>query len=174
MTKRSAGSDARREERVPKAMRERFDEVVALTDEVCRRHLNDEYAELSRKAAAALARKRPSPLARGQAKVWACGIVYALGSTNFLWDKTQTPHLSAEELCDLFGVAKSTGSSKASQIRDMLNMVPFDWHWMLPSLIEKTPLVWMVSVDGLIVDVRSMPRPVQQEALRKGLIPYLP
>ncbi|MDZ8257440.1 DUF6398 domain-containing protein [Nostoc sp. ChiQUE01b] len=36
-------------------------------------------------------RKRPSPLATGQAKSWACGIVHALGMVNFLYDSSQTP-----------------------------------------------------------------------------------
>jgi hypothetical protein len=29
-------------------------------------------------------------------------------------------------------------------------------------------------VNGLIVDARSLPRPMQEEAFRKGLIPYVP
>ena len=32
----------------------------------------------------------------------------------------------------------------------------------------------LVQINGLIVDVRSMPREVQEEAYRRGLIPYLP
>jgi len=35
-------------------------------------------------------------------------------------------------------------------------------------------MVWMLSVNGLIVDVRSMPREVQEIAFEKGLIPYIP
>jgi hypothetical protein len=44
----------------------------------------------------------------------------------------------------------------------------------LPSRLEDNPLAWMVMVNGFIVDVRDMPREVQEEAFRKGLIPYLP
>ena len=32
----------------------------------------------------------------------------------------------------------------------------------------------MISVDGLIIDARFAPRAIQEEALAKGLIPYLP
>jgi len=32
----------------------------------------------------------------------------------------------------------------------------------------------MITVNGFIVDARSLPRPIQEEAYRKGLIPYLP
>jgi hypothetical protein len=33
---------------------------------------------------------------------------------------------------------------------------------------------WMVTVNGLILDARSLSRPMQEEAYAKGLIPYLP
>jgi hypothetical protein len=56
---------------VPKAMAEIYAAVTALTDAVCREHLNDEYAELFRFAAAALCRKRPSPLSKGLPASWA-------------------------------------------------------------------------------------------------------
>ncbi len=165
---------AERGESVPRAMRPVFDAVVAVTDAFCREHLNEEYAELSRKLAAALARKRPSPLAQGKPEVWACGIVYALGSVNFLWDKGQTPHMRADELCKRFGVSKSTGSARARSISDMFGTYQFDPHWCLPSLIDENPYVWMLSVNGVLVDIRYAPRGAQEEALRKGLIPYLP
>jgi hypothetical protein len=32
----------------------------------------------------------------------------------------------------------------------------------------------MITVNGYIVDVRSMPRDVQEIAYEKGLIPYIP
>ncbi len=37
--------------------------------------------------AAALSRKRPSPLSTGRERSWAVGIIYALGQVNFLFDK---------------------------------------------------------------------------------------
>ena len=35
-------------------------------------------------------------------------------------------------------------------------------------------MVWMVQVNGFVVDVRGMPIEVQQIAYQKGLIPYVP
>ena len=141
---------------------------------LCKEKLNGEYGTLCRELAATLARKRPSPLNGGQAKTWACGIVYTIGSVNFLFDKSQDPHLRADELCAWFGVAASTGGNKAKQIRDMLRINQLDGKWMIPSMIDKHPLAWMISINGFIVDARSLPRPIQEEAYRKGLIPYLP
>jgi hypothetical protein len=143
---------------VPDAMRPRYEEIITLTDAMCQEKLNAEYAALCRELAAALARKRPSPLSGGQAKSWACGIVYTLGFVNFLFDKSQTPYMRADELCAWFGVAPSTGGNKAKQIRDMLRITQFDPHWTLPSMIDKNPMVWMISVNSLIVDARKLPR----------------
>ena len=161
-------------ERVPKPMQETFNAIVALTDAFCRAHLDEEYAQLARQATAALCRKRPSPLATGNAKTWACGIVYALGSANFLFDKSQTPSMRAAELCAGFGVSQSTGSAKAKVVRDALGMGQMDPQWYRPSKMGDNPLVWMIMVDGFVVDVRRMSRAVQEIAYEKGLIPYIP
>jgi hypothetical protein len=155
-------------------MQPAYTAVVALTDAFCREHLNQEYADLCRELAAALARKRPSPLARGRVEIWACGITYALGTVNFLFDKTQDPHMRADELCAAFGVKQKTGANKARLIRDTFGMYQFDPRWCLPSLIDMNPLVWMLEVNGFIVDIRRAPREVQEIAYRQGLIPYIP
>jgi hypothetical protein len=75
-------------EKVPKQMQAKFEEITHLTDAFCSQYLNTEYAEMSRQLAAALCRKRLSPLVTGQARSWACGIVHALGMVNFLYDTT--------------------------------------------------------------------------------------
>lgn len=161
-------------ERVPKPMEATFNAIVALTDAFCRAHLDAEYAQLARHATAALCRKRPSPLATGHRNTWACGIVYALGSANFLFDKSQQPTMRATELCAGFGVSQSTGSAKAKVVRDALDMSQMDPQWYRPSKMEDNPLAWMIMVNGFAVDVRQMPREVQEIAYEKGLIPYLP
>ena len=161
-------------EKVPKKMQERFDAIVTLTDKVCEEHLDEEYAQLARRATAALCRKRPSPLLRGRVSSWACGIVYALGFVNFLFDKSQDPHMSAAELCAAFGVAKGTGAAKSREVRDALDMAQMDPNWYRPSQMDDNIVAWMIMVDGLIVDVRMMPREIQEIAYEKGLIPYMP
>jgi len=56
----------------------------------------------------------------------------------------------------------------------MLRINQFDFKWILPGKIDESPIAWMISVNGLVVDARFLPRPLQEEAYRKGLIPYLP
>jgi len=159
---------------IPRAMRPHYEALVQLTDAVCRAHLTEEYAQLCRRLAAALCRRRPSPVTRGRLATWACGIVYAIGAVNFLFDKTQAPHLTAGELCARFGVSVSTGGNKAGEIRRLFRMSPMDPAWCLPSKLDDNPLAWLISVNGLIVDARHAPRAIQEEAVRCGLIPYLP
>ena len=72
-----------------------------------------EYQALCRKLAAALARKRPSPLTRGKPEVWACAVVRVIGWVNFLDDSSQTPHMKLTAIDKAFGVAESTGQGKA-------------------------------------------------------------
>jgi hypothetical protein len=66
----------------PKALRARFDAIVAITHAFAAEHLNDENRQLLRYAVAALGRKRPSPLASGRAKTRACGVTHAIGMVN--------------------------------------------------------------------------------------------
>lgn len=106
-------------ESVPKELQPIYAEIVGLTDTFCAEHLTAEYADMSRQLAAALSRKRPSPLLRGKAQTWACGIVYALGSVNFLSDRASEPYMRMEDLCARMGVSKSTGANKAAEIRKL-------------------------------------------------------
>ncbi len=162
------------EERVPDAMRPTYDTIVSLTNTFCKEHLDEEYARLARKMAAALARKRPSPLASGRVNSWACGILYVLGRVNFLFDKSQTPHLRADRLCELCGVSQQTASAKAKVIEGALKFGIYNPEWSTSNMIEQNPLTWILVVNGMPVDIRWMPRDAQEQAFRQGLIPYIP
>ena len=161
-------------EQIPAALQRHFDAIVALTDACCQQHLNADYRAVCRRMTAKLCRKRPSPLLKGRPTTWACGIVYALGRVNFLFDQSQTPSMRADELCAHFGLSVSTGGAKSKAILDLLQSGQGDPHWTLSSQLDDNPLAWMIQVNGLIVDARSAPREIQQEAFQRGLIPNLP
>ena len=155
-------------------MAETYGAVTTVTDAFCRDHLSGEYADLARRAAAALSRKRPSPLLRGKPRTWACGILYALGQTNFLSDRSHEPHMALGELCDLIGVGKGTASAKAKVVSNLLGLRHFHPDWTLPGLLEHDPLAWFIEVEGLVVDARTFPLEIQEAAHREGLIPGVP
>lgn len=159
---------------VPKDRQARFDEITQFTDAFCQISLNNEYAHLCRELTATLCRKRPSPLARGKATTWACGIIHALGLVNFLFDSSQTPHIAASQIWEYSDLSSSTMQAKSKQIRDLLGMYPMDPDWSTPSMVGKNPLIWMLEVNGLIIDMRQAPREIQEAAFRQGLIPYIP
>jgi hypothetical protein len=155
-------------------MRKKYEAITGITDEFCQRYLNEEYANLARKMVAALSGKKPSPLESGRAKSWAAGVVYALGRVNFLSDDSRKPYMTMSELCEKIGVSQSNASNKSREIWHRLNLMQLHPDWCLPSMLEDNPLAWMIEVDGLPVDARMMPREIQKEAHRLGLIPYVP
>jgi len=159
---------------VPKSMQAIYDKIITVTDAVAKEYLNEEYGQLIRHATAALCRKRPSPLLQGRVNSWACGITYAMGFVNFLFDRSQEPSMNATDLCAAFGVSKGTGSAKSKEVRDLLGTYQLDPNWCLPSKMDKNFKAWMIMVNGFIIDARYAPRDIQEAAYAKGLIPYIP
>ena len=124
---------------VPKAMQEKYDEIAAIIEPVCREILNEEYLSVCLYCLEKLCRKRPSPLLSGRARTWAAGIVYAVGQVNFIFDKSLPVHVdNAQELSDPFGIAKSTAASKGAEIRKMLKMGYFSPEYTIPSLASRS------------------------------------
>jgi Domain of unknown function (DUF6398) len=148
--------------------------IIGFLDQFCKEHLNEEYAVLCRKLAEKLARKRPSPLLQGSPNAWASGIVRAVGGANFLHDKSQTPYMRSTDIDHYLGTSPSSGAAKLAAIRKMLKIYQLDPNWTLPSRLDDNPMVWMLQVNGFMVDVRHAPREVQEIAFNKGLIPYIP
>src|SRR5262249_31902248 len=142
---------------LPVAVRPAFEAIRAELDTFAKAHLPEEYVPLLHEAAVALARKRSSPLLHGAPASWACGIVHAIGAVNFLFDKTQEPHMSPAEIARAFGVGVSTGAAKAAEVRKHLRMLPHDLHWQVPSRLEKNPLMNLVEAGLLPVPEAKQP-----------------
>jgi hypothetical protein len=149
-------------------------ELVAITDNFCDTYLNQDYKSLCRDMAAVCCIKG-APVGTGKAVSWAAGIIYSVGTVNFLSDPTQTPHMKTAELAKSLGVSPATMAAKAKVIREGLDLVPLDPRWCLPSLLADNPMVWMVQTqEGFIIDIRDAPREVQEQAYKCGLIPFIP
>lgn len=158
---------------VPKAYVERLTDLVNLTDVFCDRFLTAEYKKLCRDMAVAVCQKG-SPVLKGKPDGWAAGIVYTLGRVNFLTDPSQTPHMKSNQIAEGFGVSMATMQAKTRIIWDGLDLMPFHPDWSLPSKLDNNPLVWMLKVNGFLMDIRHAPREAQVVAYEKGLIPYIP
>jgi len=151
----------------------RYQEIAELIEGFCDDKLNEEYKELCLKALQKLCRKRPSPCASGKIPTWACGIVYAIGSNNFIFDRSEPLHMAAVDIAEWFDLSKSTAGNKASEVSKLLKLDYTNFEFQLERIIDNNPAVWYLSIDGFIVDVRSMPREIQEQAFEQGLIPYI-
>lgn len=100
-------------------------------------------------------------------------MIYTIASLNFLFDRSQRPHMTAAQLAERLGVAKATMANKAALIRRLLGLGWFEPDLMRRELIEQNPIAWLVSVNGIVVDARMLPDELQDEARRRGLIPDL-
>jgi hypothetical protein len=82
--------------------------------------------------------------------------------------------MTAADIAKGLGVSMATMQAKARVIREGLDLIPFDPDWCLPSNLETNPLVWMLEVNGFVMDIRHAPREAQVVAYQKGLIPWIP
>jgi hypothetical protein len=125
---------------VPKGMSARYMEIAGMIEAFCDENLDGEFKEICLRALAKLCRKRSSPTVSGKARTWACGIVYAIGSINFIFDRSQPYYMTGAEIAEWFGLSKSTAGSKSAEINRLLNLSYFDSEFSLQRIIEKNPM----------------------------------
>jgi len=159
---------------LPEARQDLFVQIVRLTDAFCAEYLDEEYAEICQFMTADLCELKPSPLDKGRVPTWVAGIVFTVGSINFLNDPEFDPYLSTAELAQILQVSEGTLYNKRKQIEKALGVMPFDPNYTVSSMMDVNPLVWMVEMNGFLMDIRDAPREMQIEAYEQGLIPYLP
>jgi hypothetical protein len=71
---------------------------------------------------------------------WAAGALYALGQINFLFDRSQQPHLTADQLAVQLDVVKTTMANKATTIRRTLDLGYYEPGLTRQSLYHDPPL----------------------------------
>ena len=77
---------------------QRHYEILELLRAFSSAKLNEEYFELAEKMLGKLGRKRHPPFETGKVEIWAAAIIHALGMVNFLFDRSQTPHVTVREI----------------------------------------------------------------------------
>lgn len=142
--------------------KERENKLLELTGGFCTQKLDVEYFQLSEKLIKKLGRKRNVPFESGKIEIWSAGIIHALGSINFLFDKSSEPHVTVHEINDYFGTKQSTVTGKSKQIRDLLKLSYFDNDFSIGKMRKSNPLENMVMVDGFIVPLESIPDDFQK------------
>jgi len=141
---------------------DRENKLLDMTRIFCSQKLDDDYFQLCEKLIKKMARKREVPFKRGKLEIWAAAVIYAIGSINFLFDKSFEPYITAQQISDYFGTKKSTVSNKASQIREILKLTMFDNEFSTEQINETNPFNDLVMVNGLIVPLSSIPENLQE------------
>jgi hypothetical protein len=146
---------------------ERQREIIQLTKSFCDEKLNDEYAALAEKLISKLGRKRNVPFISGQVSIWAAAVIHALGTINFLFDKSSEPYVSFDDIIDFFGTKKSTTGNKSKEIRDLLKLGYWDREFSTKAIAGNDPFANFVMIDGLVTPISALPEEYQ-EAVRKA------
>jgi len=129
----------------------RKNQIIELIKEFCSQNLDDNYFELSVRLIDKLGRKRDLPFMSGKIEIWAAAIIHALGTINFLFDKSFKPYVTIDEINDFFGTNKSSTGSKSKLIRDLLNLGYFDNEFSTNRIKENNPFDKLMMVNGFIV-----------------------
>lgn len=132
-------------------VQDRQRQLTEMTAAFCREHVDAEHERLCKRLIDKMARKRAVPFLSGRMEIWAAAIVHALGSINFLFDKSFPPHTSPEAICDYFGVSKSTVGQKARVIREMFKLGYYDPEFSTEHMKQRNPFARMELVDGFLV-----------------------
>lgn len=141
--------------------------LIEMTAGFCDEYLDEEYKGLCEKLIQKMSRKRNVPFLSGRIEIWAAAIVYAIGSVNFLFDRSFEPYASSEDICNFFGTSKSTTSQKAKLICNMFKLGYWDKEFSTSYMMQRSPFPNLVMVNGLIADKRSLPPEIQELIHRK-------
>jgi hypothetical protein len=80
--------------------------------------------------------------------------------------------MRGEDLAALVGAAPSTLAAKAREVRNLVRMRQgIDQDYVCPSRLGDAPGVWLITVNGFIVDARHLEPDIQDELHRRKLIP---
>ncbi len=143
-------------------LKERQQKLQELVHSFCHEKLDQDYAQLCEKLISKMGRKRDVPFKHGQLNIWAAAVVHAIGSINFLFDKSFEPYASVSDINNFFGTSGSTVSQKSKKIKDMFRMGYYDSEFSTGMMNQSNPLNNMVMVDGFIVPLDSIPEEYQQ------------
>ena len=69
--------------------------------------------------------------------------------------------------------SQTTMANKAGLINRTLDIGIFEPELTRIAMLEQHPMAWIVEIDGLLIDARTLAPEIQDEARRRGLIPDL-
>ena len=154
------------------AIETRKEQILELIKGFCTEKLDDEYLELSARLLNKLGRRRDVSFMSGRVEIWAAAIVHALGTINFLFDKSFEPYATVDDISLYFGANKSSTGQKSKIIRDLLDLGYFDREFSTKRISEDNPFDKLTMVNGFIVmkepEQGSLPKPLAKEVPKEA------
>lgn len=149
------------------AIQQRTEILIQLTNDFSDKFLDAEYKTLCEKLIRKMARKKIVPFMTGRIEIWAAAVIHALGTINFLFDKSNKPYASVDDICQFFSTAKSTTGQKSKAIRDMFKLFYFDKDFSRADVKANDPFAMMrsnVFLDGMPIPLTALPEDLQKAA----------
>jgi hypothetical protein len=112
-------------------MEKKSEDIKQLVTDYCRKHLDDAYLKVCTKVFNDLLNNDKSIFKRGKAEIWSAAIVWAVGGTNFLSDKSFEPYATLNDVCGFFNANSSTVGQKSGKIKEILDINVFNPDYML-------------------------------------------
>lgn len=113
-------------------MGQKNEQIHKFVTDYCNKHLDSAYQEVCLKVFKDLLKRDKSIFTRGNSEIWAAAIVWAVGSENFLSDKSFEPYARLSDVCAFFNVNTSTVGQKSKKIKDTLDIDIWSPEYRLP------------------------------------------
>jgi hypothetical protein len=126
-------------------------EIYQQVKKYCHKHLDNEYRDTCNNVVEHLLLEDPAIFNRGKTEIWSAAIVWAVGSINFLGDKSFAPYASLSDVCSYFNANTSTVGQKATKIRELLNMHYFNPEFQTSNSLSDLLNSLVMTPDGFIV-----------------------
>jgi len=129
------------------------DQILTQVTDYCNEQLDQEYADVCKRVFYDLLKENPAIFNRGKAGIWGAAIVWAVGSINFLGDKSFEPYASLAEVCNYFDANTSSVGQKAAKIRKLLNIDHFNPDYQTTNLVSDFLNSLVMTPEGFIAPV---------------------
>jgi len=137
-------------------MEKKNEDIKQLVNNYCKKQLDDAYLKICTKVFNDLLKNDKSLFKRGKAEIWSAAIVWAVGGTNFLGDKSFEPYATLNDVCEFFNVNSSTVGQKSRKIKDILDIDVFNPDYRLPDSNVGNFLDSLILNDNGLIIPRDM------------------
>ncbi len=159
-------ADALTSLKVPRARRERARQIMEISDRFAAERLDMDYAHAARRVLATLARKRPSPLAEGEPRLWAAAALNVVMAANLPFDEARDPGSDTARLSELSGLPAKEVLNQGERVLAALQLHPFDAVLPRYAPLVGSLMLWLENVAAGVADPGSPPPALQKAAER--------